>query len=519
MKKQCGKERNELNNKKNSGVILSRGSERGRCLCEAARDVILPDLYGDIKKILRATASLGPMNIGVERSRVAYDGALVCTVLFIDETNIPRSFDVRLDLSGSTPTDDGIDERNVAYTASVESVSVKAVNPRKLGVRVTVGVDMKLWNSVDVEPTMPDCFDAESIGSVERRSQECVYSCLCDLSERDLHIRREMSVPKHLPSIGEIVSFDVAPEPMSVHVENGNVECSCVLDAELLYTADDGSVNIISEKLPINSTIEADGIEQGAPAIGHCLVSERECTTVEDMTGQRRSVSIDVKYALSATVARSFSTDYTTDIYSTDFYTESDRQRVKYSSSATAEQLSVTRRISSVVEKGTDACIMSVSGSCTLASTSDREDGRYGYVSSTITVLLKGSDGGLFSIGIPDSFEVKLPMHDEQLGNLSFKLVSDDVREDSIDLSYEVELSLICLDNNNVEIVSALRAGESDRIVQGRPLTVYFPSAGETLWQVAKRYSIAAEVLESANHGRDVGEALIIPRRRALVRS
>lgn len=507
-----------MNNKKNSSVIHSRGNERGRCLCEAARDVILPDLYGDIKKILKATASLCPMNIGVERSRVTCDGAVVCTVLFIDETDTPRSFDVRLDLSGNCPTDDGVDERSVAYTASVETVSVKAVNPRKLGVRTTVGVDIKLWNDVDVEPTMPDCFDAESIGSVERRSGVCVHSCLCDLSERDLHTRRELSVPKQLPSIGEIVSFDVAPEPMSVRVGNGNVECSCVLAAELLYTADDGSVNILSEKIPITSTIDADGAEQGAPAIGCCLVSERECTAVEDMTGQRRSASIDVKYALSVTIARSYTTDYTTDMYSTDFYTESDRQKVRYSSSATAEELSVTRKLSSAIEKESGTEILSVSGLCTLTSTSDREDGRYGYVSSLVTVLLKGSDGGLFSVGIPDSFEVKLPMHDEQLGNVSFKLVSADVDNGSVNISYEATLSLICLDNTTVEIVSALRAGESDRIVQGRPLTVYFPSAGETLWQVAKRYSIATEALETANRGRDIDKALIIPRRRALGR-
>ena len=143
-----------------------------------------------------------------------------------------------------------------------------------------------------------------------------------------------------------------------------------------------------------------------------------------------------------------------------------------------------------------------------------KDDGVYAFVSSALTALVRKEDGTVTSVGILDGFDVRIPDCREQLANIVICKTEAGTTDGNLYINYEAKLSLLCWDDMQIEAVGKVRAGEADRIVQGRPLTVYYPAPGETLWQIAKRYSVTEQTLEAANHTRENGDALIIPRRR-----
>lgn len=505
-----------MKNVKNTSEILVRGSEKGHCTCVGARDVILPDHYGDIKKLLRATGTVSRSIENTDRSGVGFECRLLVTVLFIDESDLVKTFATSLDIVGSCPLDQSAEDMSLISTSQVESVSVKAVNPRKIGIRASIGFDFKIWNTLDTLPQMPPFFDSGTLASVEKQCAPCLYTSLAELCDRDIHVTRELELDKNMPSIGEILSFSLSPEKVDLLCGDRTIDCSTELAAELIYLSDDRQVCCMQKKIPISATLDSDKVTSETVALGVCSVSSHECRPIEDMTGQYRAISVDLKCEITVYAATTAEAEYVTDIYSTDFRTECERQTAKYSSPATLEKVSMRRKISSPIDVNGGVEILSVKGSSVVTSFGDKDDGRYCYVSSTVTVIFKSADGTVSSIGIPDGFEVCLPKRGEELCISHFEFDNADVSDGDLSVSYSTELALICWENRSIDVVRKLQACETDRIVQGRPLTVYYPAPGETLWQVAKRYSIASDQLERANHDREVGEALIIPRRRAV---
>lgn len=504
-----------MKNVKNTSEILVRGNEKGHCTCDGTRDVILPDHYGDIKKILRATGIVSSSRANTDRSGVGFECRLSVTVLFIDESDIVRTFDTSLDIIGNCPLDLPSQELTLISTAQLESVSVKAVNPRKLGIKASVGFDFKIWDTLETLPQMPPFFDSGILASVEKQSAPCLYTSLTELCDHGVHVSRELELDKNMLSIGEILSFSLTPEKVDLSCGDRSIACSTELAAELIYLSDDRQICCMQKKIPISATIDSDKIISETAALGVCSVLSHECRPIEDMTGQYRAILVDLKCGISVYAATIAEAEYVTDIYSTDFRTACERQKVKYSSPATLEKVSMRRQISSPIDADGVAEILSVKGSSAVTSFVDKDDGRYCYVTSTVTALVKHADGTVSSVGIPDGFEMRLPKCGEELCVALFELDDADISDGDLSVSYSVELSLLCWENLSIDVVCKLQACETDRIVQGRPLTVYYPAPGETLWQVAKRYSIASDLLEAANRGRDVGEALIIPRRRA----
>lgn len=505
-----------MKNVKNISEILVRGSEKGHCTCDGTRDVILPDHYGDIKKILRATGTVSRSRASIDRSGVGFECRLLVTLLFIDESDLVKTFDTSLDIVGNCPIDQPTGDMSLILTSQVESVSVKAVNPRKIGIKANVGFDFKIWSTLDTLPQMPSFFDSGTLASVEKQCAPCLYTSLAELCDQGIHASRELELDKNMPSVGEILSFSLTPEKVDLSCGARSIDCSTELAAELIYLSDDRQVCCMQKKIPITTTLDSDKVTSETAALGVCSISSSECRPIENMTGQYRAISVELKCDITVYAATAAEAEYVTDIYSTDFRTECERQTVKYSSPASLEKVSARRKISSPVDSDGSFEILSVKGSSVVTSFSDKDDGRYCYVLSTVTVILKGADGSVSSIGIPDGFEVCLPKSGEEICISLFELDNAEISDGDLSVSYSAELTLLCWENRSIDVVRKLQACETDRIVQGRPLTVYYPAPGETLWQVAKRYSIASDLLEAANHDRDVGEALIIPRRRAV---
>lgn len=502
-----------MKNVKNTSEILVRGSEKGHCICDGKRDVILPDHYGDIKKILRATGTLSRRIVNTDRAGAKFEGQLSVTVLFVDESDLVRTFDTSLDVIGNCPLDLPSEDLSVISTSQVESVSVKSVNPRKIGIKASVCFDFKIWSTLDTLPQMPTFFDSRTLASVEKQCETCLYTSLAELCDQGIHVNRELELDKNMPSIGEILSFSLTPAKVDLSCGDRSIDCSTELATELVYLSDDRQVCSMQKKIPISTTIDSDKVTSETTSLGICSISSHECRPIEDMTGQYRAISVNLKCDMTVYAATNTEAQYVTDIYSTDFRTECEKQTVKFSSPASLEKVSTHRKISSPVDADGGVEILSVKGSSVVTSFVDKDDGRYCYVSSTITALVRRADGTVSSIGIPDGFEVSLPKGGEELCVALFELESADILNGDLSVSYSAELTLLCWENRSIDVVRKLSACETDRIVQGRPLTVYYPAPGETLWQVAKRYSIASDMLEAANRDRDVGGALIIPRR------
>ncbi|MGM9681640.1 MAG: SPOCS domain-containing protein [Eubacteriales bacterium] len=490
--------------------IWTGGSEKASGI-DCTKDVILPDLYRDMKKILWYTGSLHPESVYMDNAKASYEGTLSCTVLFLDEEDQVRCMKASLDYSGSVPVEGSGAKCRILSLPVLESLSIKALNPRKLGVRGKISPGIRCFTAADSEPKYPDFFGNEELDCIESQYATLKQMVPTAVWERELTVIEDLALEKNLPSVEEVLSCTASVETVSVRAGDGVLEFKGEAHIEFAYLADDGQIVFRSRTLPVEQMCQAEGVDGSSEVLAAAYVKSAECSPAEDMSGQYRILGLDLTYEICGICTTPVETRYVTDLYSTGYLSEN--RMASYNCATDQRTLSQTfsRKITVPCEdKGSPAAVY---GSAVMGSAQVREEDTGVRMTANLTVMLCDADGKLSAVPVIDSFDGSLPPCKELMGTATVQNPSVKQEGDSLILTYDVKLSLLCWDTARITAVSEVRTTESDRIVSARPLTVYYPAPGENLWQIAKRYRISRASLDAANRGREQGQAMIIPRR------
>jgi hypothetical protein len=85
------------------------------------------------------------------------------------------------------------------------------------------------------------------------------------------------------------------------------------------------------------------------------------------------------------------------------------------------------------------------------------------------------------------------------------------VEPERLHFDFEVALTLTVRERARTTAAAAIDFGDPLPVCESPAgMILCYPSPGETMWSIAKRYSVAASALEAAN--RDAGRVVVIPR-------
>jgi hypothetical protein len=81
-------------------------------------------------------------------------------------------------------------------------------------------------------------------------------------------------------------------------------------------------------------------------------------------------------------------------------------------------------------------------------------------------------------------------------------------------LRYDVKLLFLCWNTETIHTLHTVRLLSENPICDSRPLILYFPTSGESEWQIAKKYKVSRESLKKINSSGNGGTACLIPARK-----
>lgn len=494
----------------NEAKIWTRTAEKGGTT-DCTKDVILPDLYGDLGKILWYTGSLYPESVSLENGKAVYEGRLNCTILFLDEDGKSACMKSTLDYSGQLPVEGDSSSLRVLSLPTLDQLSIKAINPRKLGIRAKISPGIHYFRAVDPTPACPDFLGGRDDPTLKCQTATVGQMVPLSLWESDISFSEDIPLEKTMPSVDEILHATAKIRTVSTRVGDQLLEFKGEALVSVSYLGDDGTVVFWEKSLSISQICSAPGIDASAEMLAVGYVGSIECSPAEDMSGTNRILAIDLSYGIAAVGGCPSETEYVTDLFSTRYL--SDNLYSDYACPAAPRLLTRTVNSRSILTEGGTLERPAIYGSVSVQSVSYREEDTLVKGTVTVTVVGVREDGQLGSTQVSDGFECTLPpcselMAEASIGN--FTLRSEDAR---VAVIYDVRVSALAWDGRRITAVCDVRSTESDRIVAARPLTIYYPAPGESLWQIAKRYRISPEGLDAANRGRETGDAMIIPRR------
>ena len=483
-------------------------------------DVIVPDVKPDILKVLQVDAVSIVTSKEFLDGRLRVSGIVKYNILYIPE----REGDNIKSIVSEMPFSHWVEKKNlleddlIDVNTDVERVEFTLLNSRKLNIKSAVTVFYKVWEKKEISVSSGIDFEKAEIiyDKINTRN-------LNVLDEHSFVIRDRLTIPSGRSSIAEILKMDINICDREIKaitgkaVEKGNV-LVCVL-----YVDSNGELNTIDGEIPFTEVAEIFDLEEDASCNVEYRLGDFEFKCGMDEDGEARTVDFDISINSLVTSYEEKEVEFMKDCFCPGCKTDMiyDNVNVENVVSVGKNQYTIKEivvpdkkvpQISNVYNVITRPFVLKTTAK-------DKKIVVEGKVEVYILYITDNTQIPLYSLKkeVPVEFMIDEDKAVEDMNcmaeitteHITFNVNMASEVELRCNLSVETKLSR----KDNIEIISdcTLSEGEKDS-----GIIIYYVQPGDTLWQIAKRYSVAVNDIVKFNNIQDrdmIGEGmrLIIP--------
>lgn len=494
-----------------------------QAFCET--DVIVPDVYPDISKIIQVSATAGINDKSCGSDRITVDGKSEIVILYIgDDDNI-------YSISSTQPFSHIIDAKGckeTMYTETeicVDNVDYTILNSRKLNVKVLMGIDANALEDVFADictaiiTEEPFEILSHSISPYKTVSRVCEQLC----------IREKLELPGGKPSIEKILRMDACIRNKEHTLSTDKMMIKGILQISTIYCSDiDGKIHCVEHEVPFAEMIGMQDVDENMKANLKLCINRIFYKPEPDSDGDVRCIFAECIITANAKACYQFDMNVVQDAYCTQYPVEIEREYatvtklVAENSSQVSSKSTVT--LSENMPEITQMFNISPRAYLSNAKIENNKCVVEGIIESEIMYI---SDGNKASVNthkhqqqFSHTFDVtNLP--DNTLCDVRIEVVHSSYtislgRE--IDLRFVLQIDTDILQNEKTEYITNLHRDDSLSFDTRKSycIKIYFAKQGDNLWSIAKKHKITKDALMEINNitsDRDIfsGKQLIIP--------
>ena len=487
----------ELQNEKNAdGCPLTvRKIRRSAIRKEIGADFVLPDYMGDIKRVLKYTATVIPCNSLICETEASFLATVTFRVSYLDGEDMFTEASFTADSEFVERLGAGCVSANAEY--KTQAVTVRLGGPRKISAKATVICDVSLLEEHSV------CEKSAYEGAESLKREIGVHSLeylSCAEREYAEEIERlnEMTADEL-----EVVKSSASAFIDSVHKTDGGINLSGYADALILLRGEDGIIRL-EKRIPIEEHIECE-LKEGSAFIPGAYVSGATVNLNNVSDENECAVSVVMNMTVECFAAHHYSEEYTV---VTDAFYEGCKNKCSYENveySALSDCIFEKTSFPMTVQRTEEPMYDILESELCVKNTHCEIVGGDALVSCDIELHMVARGAGAescYSIKEKGEFSKKLRLSSPSADKIEVNAMPCEVSVsfdgDKIYVESQLLISLIAEKRECERVLSNIvferEAGNEDRSI-----VVYYPEAEETLWSVSKKYSVSPSKIAAVN--------------------
>lgn len=454
-------------------------------------DVLLPDYCPDIVRVLNCQVTGAVTDASVQSGSLMVDGMATVTLCYLGEIGGVRRTEYRLPFSKTfdLPSHPG----NPAHTVTAEQgyLNCRAVSKRRLDIRGTLMISARVYDTSEQQAVS----GADGCG-VQLRTCSTEGARMGEQTLRQFSVREELSPALGRQPAAELVRADCRPVVQECRVVAGRAVLKGELLIHLLYKTDleTGALETADYTLPLSQLLELDGVEDDARCEAGLTCASVECAVDEDGDAGEGRIRVEAQMVASLRFFHPVELTGAVDSFSTLYVTDAQARRLRIPKLLSAVGERATVRAQAPLPDGTES-IIDV-WATTAKAASGFEAGRLSALCQvTFTALCQTADSGVECFTHTCDAVVPLPVAgaDEQSElNPRFTVLSASgaVGGGGAQLTCELLVTGMVLGFETRDIITELTVDEANPKATDPAvgLIIYYARAGESVWDIAKRY-------------------------------
>lgn len=449
---------------------------------------------GDIVTVLAVNALPVPTSCRSDNGEVEYRGRVLLTLVYEDgEKNVCRTergleFSHRAEDERCTPSD----------AASVTLSAIKITTRREgagLYITVLIGADI----TVAAERSLTYAVGGEGFifKTEEARIARPIFA------EGDIETDDEFDTEY----VGDVLLHSEKVSVTSAEAEDGAVAVSGEVGFSMCVLKKDGSLASYERLIPFRGEIECEGATAGLKADASAFIKSASVSAEADEEKGTCKITVAITLGVKTTVYSMGTLSLIVDVFSTE--SELNVVRGETVGEYLAETSHYTERVSSAVFVGAEdgrgitfadsleAVVLAEAAAS--AVTSEGKEYAEGAVSAKVIVADK--DGAHRSVDITLPFSVLLnaaAKGRKEIGVIACGIAVRQKKEGEIEAEATLKICVKTYAELGAEYIENVEEGEK-LPVKTSAFSVYMASAGEDLWQTAKRLKKSPEEIGRCN--------------------
>ena len=474
---------------------------------ETSCEYSFPDYMGDIKKILSCRAKCRDIGKLTADGALEVNGIVEYEVLYADSENKLTAINTSSDYTVSAPINEET-FRDSHITNRVSAFSLRVTGPRKLSMRASVENEITMTHSASM-PVLGGALDGENQAESCTRVIKIEDYIYGEVLEREYAEEAE-----RLPGMaGEEVEIVTSGGEVRI-TEASMTESGAELRGEVMLYAIVKVPNEppfrIAKVIPISENVKVSGAEREMAVIPRAEVTGVSFGLSDD--SDDKVIVANAVVELTAAAATNEELEVVTDAYLIEKETQAEYSDFEYETLAEIkrEELVITERvpignISSENIRGVVLALGDISEAGAKLSGKGAVIG--GKIALTLIACEINDDGSVAYIPIKHSFEFEenVNIGSQISGNSYIRCTMTVLSAEALIDGDEIEVRCIAdatLSCGTVAVINKLDSleviGDVDA-TSSASVSVYYPSFGDTLFSVAKKYHKALSAVAEVN--------------------
>ncbi len=501
---------------------------------EITAEYNLPDYLPDINRLLKTDALVTEYSHELLGDRLAYDGKLLCRILYATSDGTLRHAEFEREFSSETAVSGTQGDCDIRFEAHMGAVLCRLQNPRKLTAKMKLILLTSVFCAENIAPASETKLTPEEEASPEEKKRSIACLSCMSVTEKPVPVSEDIELDASLPAISEIVSAELTPYITDIRTGDGKLVYKGEITADLLYLAEkaddcpEGEAPkylCFSAKIPIAGEIEAPHVTEKYIPFAFCHVSSPEFRPQTNSFGENRTAELDFEYHLSVSLFGNTEATLTEDIYSTEYETVTQTKSLAYDSVLCARSFNFTSDGTVTTDDPDFDRVVLTSADATILRT-ERAGNKLIFIgTASVSAILTNGEGVYLtkSFELPIRGETDVPALSELYEVRSLPTVIGALarpEEGTLSVTLETLVSCVLFEKHREDYISSFSLCKDRPVTspEEASLLLCYPAHGDTLWDIAKKYkTTTADIMEMNGISAETSPRVImIPRKKSF---
>lgn len=467
-------------------------------------EVILPDYCADISRVVKTelTPKITARNMYSDDNglNVSLDGTALFKVIYLPEGSDKLHstfFTESFSHSFKVQADKNSDFENAF--CCIELVSESAVCRPSAARRMMIRGDINVLPDIRLNRRIEFFRDQDS--EYELLLQKSRLCSMCAQSEADFNISEKINLPRELPPADEILNCDIRYACESLKMTDGKAVFTATAFFTCFYSSQEGDISFC-QPIELSQIMELNGAQSSCEGIIRFAPTSLRADIDVDNYGENRVIDVDFSYTAHAAAFTNREFDAASDVFSPsrEITPEYGDFNLRCFENCINEKVQI---LGSLKLKNPD-----------ISTIEDIRPTAYirgwvvenGILTADCRLVLKmiGAHSGGYD-GLEESLDFSAHAKLDGLDNaqcdlnLCIREVDCIPTGSSIEVRADGVLMGTAFSQGSLHCLKSLTVGEKKKPVSRPPIILYYPAEKETLWDIAKKYSLPPSLIRSFN--------------------